>query len=252
MEKQCRICKETKPLDEAHWHKRSGAADGFRSECRECIRLKQGRYNRSKERKAERKVYDQEKRRTDPEWVAEQAAYVKEWRKQNPDWRKQYEAQPHVKARKKEEWRNWYEQHGKKWAHERWKNNSDYREYMKQYNAEQRVDPVTNGRIRAHFKAWALENREKIAQYAENRRALELKAEGVFTAADLICIPTKQEGNCFYCDADIGRSYTVDHFVPLSRGGSNLHENIRLCCKPCNSSKKDKLPSGFKPKIKRY
>ena len=35
-----------------------------------------------------------------------------------------------------------------------------------------------------------------------------------------------------------GRSYpTVDHIVPLSKGGSDTWDNVRLTCKRCNSAK---------------
>lgn len=43
---------------------------------------------------------------------------------------------------------------------------------------------------------------------------------------------------CFYCGGPGG---TVDHVVPLSRGGQHAEGNLVPACLPCNSSKRDKL-----------
>lgn len=40
---------------------------------------------------------------------------------------------------------------------------------------------------------------------------------------------------------------TIDHIVPLSRGGQNVAENRRVVCKACNGAKADKLPSEYVP-----
>lgn len=38
--------------------------------------------------------------------------------------------------------------------------------------------------------------------------------------------------------------YTVDHVVPLSRGGTNIPDNRRACYLKCKLAKADRLPSG--------
>jgi 5-methylcytosine-specific restriction endonuclease McrA len=43
-----------------------------------------------------------------------------------------------------------------------------------------------------------------------------------------------QGRTCAYCD---GPAETVDHVVPLVRGGTNHEGNLAPCCKRCNSSK---------------
>lgn len=43
---------------------------------------------------------------------------------------------------------------------------------------------------------------------------------------------------CFYCRKKFPTSkLTIDHFVPLSRGGSNDISNLRLSCYKCNELK---------------
>lgn len=44
---------------------------------------------------------------------------------------------------------------------------------------------------------------------------------------------------CLYCAARPVE--TVDHVVPLIRGGSNFEGNLVPACRPCNSSKRDLL-----------
>ena len=52
---------------------------------------------------------------------------------------------------------------------------------------------------------------------------------------------------CGYCGVrltlDVGRTNTctVDHIIPLSKGGSGKAYNKTLACRGCNSSKKDSL-----------
>jgi len=43
---------------------------------------------------------------------------------------------------------------------------------------------------------------------------------------------------CFYCGS---KANTVDHVVPLSRGGQHAEGNLVPACRSCNSSKADKL-----------
>jgi 5-methylcytosine-specific restriction endonuclease McrA len=44
--------------------------------------------------------------------------------------------------------------------------------------------------------------------------------------------------DCAYCAAPIkGKSKTLDHLEPVSRGGGHTAANVLICCKPCNSAK---------------
>lgn len=53
----------------------------------------------------------------------------------------------------------------------------------------------------------------------------------------------KQDGCCAYCEQPMRLSEsTIDHLVPLSRGGTWRHYNLRLVCSACNSCKGDLLP----------
>ena len=50
-------------------------------------------------------------------------------------------------------------------------------------------------------------------------------------------------GICYYC-GEIFKpgDLTMDHIVPLARGGRSSKDNIVTCCKNCNNKKKTLLP----------
>lgn len=53
------------------------------------------------------------------------------------------------------------------------------------------------------------------------------------------------KGECFYCGTLILEDeFSVDHVMPLSRGGSNLLQNLVAACVRCNNRKGDRLPSN--------
>ena len=50
-------------------------------------------------------------------------------------------------------------------------------------------------------------------------------------------------GLCHYCGEKVPhRELTMDHLVPLSRGGRSTKENLVPSCKDCNNRKRTMLP----------
>lgn len=62
-------------------------------------------------------------------------------------------------------------------------------------------------------------------------------------------ILSKSHGRCCHCGKKIsvGKDFTVEHIIPLSKGGTNNIENIVALCKTCNDAKSDKVihPSDY-------
>ncbi len=51
------------------------------------------------------------------------------------------------------------------------------------------------------------------------------------------------KGICHYCGREVGRNeVTMDHIVPVSRGGKSRKGNVVPACKMCNNRKKSLLP----------
>lgn len=43
---------------------------------------------------------------------------------------------------------------------------------------------------------------------------------------------------CFYCGKEMKNSNkTIDHIVPINKGGSNCYSNLVVCCRRCNGIK---------------
>ncbi len=50
-------------------------------------------------------------------------------------------------------------------------------------------------------------------------------------------------GICYYCEKKVKyKELTMDHLVPLARGGRSNKDNLVPSCKDCNNRKKSMLP----------
>jgi len=102
-------------------------------------------------------------------------------------------------------------------------------------------------------RAWSRANPEKIANGSRRRRALARGAESDGHTFAELCeywlAMGLDPGQCSYCDKECLPSstsgspdmFTIDHIVPLIRGGTHCMDNLTPSCKGCNSSKNDRL-----------
>ena len=59
------------------------------------------------------------------------------------------------------------------------------------------------------------------------------------------------KGKCYYCgSATPPKELTMDHIVPVARGGQSTRGNVVPCCKTCNTAKKQLLPMEWKEYLK--
>lgn len=57
-------------------------------------------------------------------------------------------------------------------------------------------------------------------------------------------ILNKCQWKCFWCGNDLDlNSFTADHFIPRSKGGSGVSYNIVAACRSCNSKRGNTLPN---------
>lgn len=56
----------------------------------------------------------------------------------------------------------------------------------------------------------------------------------------------RSSGTCHYCGAQFHpKELTMDHVVPLIRGGYTTKSNVVPCCAACNADKQYKLPTEW-------
>lgn len=101
-------------------------------------------------------------------------------------------------------------------------------------------------RVTQIYEAWKLshpnyeppaKSRDTIRAGRHNRRARLRNAEGKITKKLVALIRAEQSDKCVYCPAALDGGGHLDHMTPLSRGGTNLRENLQWLCEPCNLKK---------------
>ena len=67
-------------------------------------------------------------------------------------------------------------------------------------------------------------------------------APGKYMKEDVAQLKQKFNYKCACCgrsESDV--QLTVDHIIPLARGGTNYLDNLQILCKSCNSRKRDRI-----------
>lgn len=59
-------------------------------------------------------------------------------------------------------------------------------------------------------------------------------------------------GVCHYCQASfLPAELTMDHIIPIGRGGRSEKFNLVPCCKDCNTQKQSLLPAEWEEHMER-
>lgn len=104
----------------------------------------------------------------------------------------------------------------------------------------------------ATFKKWATKNPDKMLHKNRVRRALQRGAVTPESALvtrewfDSLC--ASQGHRCYYCWST-DKKLSADHITPLVQGGKHVQSNLIPACKSCNSSKKNRRISEWRPWI---
>ena len=129
-----------------------------------------------------------------------------------------------------------------------WRNKNPHKikSYTEEYKdkAKEYIKANPDVKKRANSKWWK-SNKEKARLYAAQRNARK-KANGIFqvTEKDWLKLVVRYRYRCAYCDKK--SKLTMDHIIPLSKGGRHSIGNILPACGKCNSSKGNKLLVEFR------
>jgi len=90
-------------------------------------------------------------------------------------------------------------------------------------------------KVLAKYKKYRVAHPDKGRIDRHNRAARKIGNGGTYTAAEWRALCAWFGNVCLCCDA--GGRLTVDHVVPLSRGGTNAIVNLQPLCLSCNMRK---------------
>lgn len=84
---------------------------------------------------------------------------------------------------------------------------------------------------------WNRLNPDKRLAWEQRRRS---RLTG-YVSPDIIALLREQ--SCYYCGKfePLRRNRTIDHRVPISKGGLHIQENLVPSCRSCNASKGNKI-----------
>ena len=55
----------------------------------------------------------------------------------------------------------------------------------------------------------------------------------------------KRDPHCYLCGCELNeRTATLDHYIPISKGGHEGQDNCRVACEGCNLEKSDTMPTA--------
>lgn len=74
------------------------------------------------------------------------------------------------------------------------------------------------------------------------RRAVERSG---LTGRELLAWKQTQAKVCHWCGKKCAKRFHVDHYIPLSKGGLHVVENLVIACMTCNLEKHAKDPFDF-------
>lgn len=201
----CKTCMIPKERDAVHFYRDKGQKDGLDSLCIPCRKVVKADY---RARHAERLASETAERRAawSPEKLAEERA--KNTARGVPRYHLDIEA-----SRLKERAR------------------------------------IRTAEDRAYRRWWNSVNTDRTRASGQRRRGRLRASTDHFTRDDMTRLCATQMGLCHYCKrqmTDRGRlQMTVDHLIPLSRGGDNSPVNIALACRQCNLKKGSQTDDEF-------
>ena len=116
-----------------------------------------------------------------------------------------------------------------------WRTKPEVRERRRQRNTDPAQLQRQRERRRASDRRWRTARPE-----AEKAQQARRRAAGRVTAADVQAVNATSDGLCAYCLKPGANS--LDHVLPISRGGTNATGNLTMACQSCNSAKRDRTP----------
>ena len=233
--KICKKCNQKKEL--SLFVKNKQCKDGFENQCKECNKkYKKEHYEKNKD-----KIKEATKR-----YAKENEDKIREYR------RNRYQDETtKVKERQK-----LYREKNSDLILEKKKeyyyaNRKQILIKQKQYNND---NPMIS-------KEWRIKNKEHIKKYrddykkrdyaiiakriSEHKRRINKQSSSTITVLEIKELIKKSKYICYWCGKNCKKDFHLDHYIPLSKGGTHSLNNIVVSCPKCNLTKSSKDPLEF-------
>jgi 5-methylcytosine-specific restriction endonuclease McrA len=209
----CTGCDKDLPIDAFSEMRRSGGYMARRSWCKECYIVQYRKYRTENRDKVLKQLADYRARNRDVMHSSN-----RRWKANNPEKIAAYElaTREHRLARQRE--------HAK--------------EVYAALSPEDRLRRSREGRQRRieYYREYDRAHAAERAQKEARRRAR--KAATLAEFIDPHVVIARDNSACYLCDTRLdGRRITIDHVIPLARGGTHTLDNLRVACRSCNSRK---------------
>lgn len=100
--------------------------------------------------------------------------------------------------------------------------------------------------IRAWQSAYSKTDKGKMAQTSANNKRRDAVAKANIPLKDLEVLLKKQCSQCYYCrnllDFQVPRAVHLDHYIPITKGGTHTLDNVVWSCSSCNLKKSATIP----------
>lgn len=103
--------------------------------------------------------------------------------------------------------------------------------------------------VKARVQRWYRETYERERpKYMERARVRKMRQLGAFVEAiDVEEIIRRDRGRCQICSKPVARrDVSIDHILPIARGGTHEPRNVRLAHRRCNSARRDVWPAQLR------
>lgn len=159
--------------------------------------------------------------------------YMKNYHKEHPEYGREYyekhKDDPGFKEKSRNKWKSIYTSNPRFRKQHRKKNAARLR-----LNPELRSLPSPERRA-SLVQSWRERNRSKTIEYRQRRRSRLSTSGEHFTTEEWLILCRHYGNKCLRCGEQ--KPLSVDHVIPICKGGSNAISNIQPLCRSCNSAK---------------
>ena len=108
------------------------------------------------------------------------------------------------------------------------------------------MDKMEAKKLRDHaprkLKKYKIKSIEEANLLNNTNKEAQVKRKAI-PAQTRTMIYNKAKGHCAICGKFVPcDEYTIDHIIPISKGGTDDESNLQCCCLTCNRMKQDILP----------